>query len=237
MMSIVFFASLMAVMIGREPGIRLYDQFHRAFTHRHAAPCRLIHSEEGMLPSALIVTGHRSFSKLLATHTTLGRRLVRTAAIVLGDDGVADGRMLAGQQVNARALAIKEFTDRINDYVALQKKLAASLKQAPTDSPAQIEVRQKALAQAIRTARQKAKPGDIFGDAGKQFREIIRQDARERSDRDIYAAMQEVPRQAPPRVNVDYPEKAALATVPPLILKRLPRPAGRASSTGSWEGT
>ena len=34
--------------------------------------------------------------------------------------------------------------------------------------------------------------------------------------------MQEVPRQAPLRVNVAYPERAALATVPPLILNRLP---------------
>jgi hypothetical protein len=34
--------------------------------------------------------------------------------------------------------------------------------------------------------------------------------------------MEEVPRQPPPRVNLAYPEKAALATVPPLILNRLP---------------
>ena len=91
-----------------------------------------------------------------------------------------------------------------------------------TDSPAQIDARRKALAEVIRAARRKAKPGDIFGDAGKQFRDIIRQDARERSARDTYAAMQEVPRQRPPRVNIDYPAGAAFATVPPLILNRLP---------------
>ena len=62
----------------------------------------------------------------------------------------------------------------------------------------------------------------MFGDAGDTFRDIIRQDARERSVGDIYAAMQEVPRRPPLKVNVPYPERAALATVPPLILNRLP---------------
>ena len=56
----------------------------------------------------------------------------------------------------------------------------------------------------------------------RRLREIIRQDARERSVRDIYAAMQEVPRRPPLKVNVAYPERAPLATVPPLILSRLP---------------
>jgi hypothetical protein len=35
--------------------------------------------------------------------------------------------------------------------------------------------------------------------------------------------MQEVPPKSPPMVNTLYPEKAALATVPPLILANLPR--------------
>lgn len=159
---------------------------------------------------------------MLAKHTPIGRRLVCSAAVVSVMTGWPMAPMLAGQQVNPQALAIKEFTDRIKGYVALQKKMESTLKQSPTDNPAQIDVRRKALAQAIRVARQNAKRGEIFGAAGEQFREIIRQDARERSVRDAYAAMQEVPLQSPPRVNVDYPEKAALATVPPLILQRLP---------------
>lgn len=130
--------------------------------------------------------------------------------------------MLSGHQVNASALAIKEFIDRINGYLALQKKMESSLKQEPTDDPAQIESRRRALADAIRSARQNARPGEIFGAAGKLFHDVIKQDARERSIRDAFAAMQEVPRQSAPRVNVEYPKTAALATLPPLILKRLP---------------
>ncbi len=41
--------------------------------------------------------------------------------------------------------------------------------------------------------------------------------------RDAFNAMQEVPVKSPPAVNADYPESAALATVPPLILVNLPR--------------
>jgi hypothetical protein len=174
------------------------------------------------------VTGLKGFSKLLATRTKLERRLVRTerlvrtALIVSGVTVALTGTAEAGQRVNPQALAIQEFADRIRDYVALQHSMEASLKPTPTDSPAESDVRQKALAQAIRLARQTAKRGDMFGVAGDMFREIIRQDARERSVRDIYAAMQEVPRQPPLKVNVAYPERAALATVPPLILNRLP---------------
>lgn len=159
---------------------------------------------------------------MLATPATLERRLVRTAVMASMIAGSLTGTTDAGQLINPQALAIKEFADRVRDYLALQKKTEASLRPASTDSPAQFEVHQKALAAAIRLAREKAKPGDIFGDAGTQFRRIIRQDARERSNRDIFAAMEEVPRQPPPRVNLTYPERAALATVPPLILNQLP---------------
>jgi hypothetical protein len=168
------------------------------------------------------VTGRHSFSKLLAKHRGIRRRLVCSAVSALIATAWLTPPIAGHQQVNARAAALKDFTDRIADYVALQKRLESTLKQSPTDDPAQIDVRRKALAEAIRAARPRAKRGEVFGAAGAQFREIIRRDARERSVRDVYAAMQEVPLRSPIRVNVDYPEKAALATVPPLILKQLP---------------
>ena len=52
---------------------------------------------------------------------------------------------------------------------------------------------------------------------------MLREDAKDRSVRDAFAAMREVPKKTRPKVNADYPETAALATVPPLILKRLQR--------------
>jgi hypothetical protein len=129
----------------------------------------------------------------------------------------------AGQRTNEQADVLKGFSDRVKQYLDLQKRAEAGLPSLKeTDHPEKIEGRKAALASAIRAARADAKPGDIFGGASEQFRGVIRDDGRERSARDAFAAMQEVPKLTPPRVNAAYPEKAALATVPPLILKRLP---------------
>jgi hypothetical protein len=134
------------------------------------------------------------------------------------------GPVLAGQRVNPEALALKEFSDRVQSYISLQKKLEGGLpKLSPSNDPADIEVHRKALDQAIRAARQDAKRGDVFGSAEDQIREVVRRDAKDRSVRDAYAAMREVPVKAPVAVNAEYPERAALATVPPLLLNNLPR--------------
>ena len=129
----------------------------------------------------------------------------------------------AGPRTNEQTETSKEFSDRVKQYLALQKNAESALPSLEeTDHPEKIEARKVALAAAIRTARAGAKPGDIFGGAAEQFRGVIKDDSRQRSARDASAAMQEVPKLAPARVNASYPEKAALATVPPLILKRLP---------------
>jgi hypothetical protein len=129
----------------------------------------------------------------------------------------------ADQRVNEQAEILKGFTDRVKQYLDLQKKAEAHLSSLhPSDRPENIEAHTAALAEGIRAARMGARPGDVFNGAAEQFRRIIEDDAKNRSSRDAYAAMQEVPRRTPPKVNVEYPENAALATVPPLILKRLP---------------
>jgi hypothetical protein len=126
--------------------------------------------------------------------------------------------------VNPEAEAMAQFSKRVAAYLALQKKVEATLpSQKATDNPELIKTHVSSLADAIRSARADAKAGDCFDGASDQFRRIIRQDAGERSVRDSFAAMQEVPKRTPPRVNANYPETAALATVPPLILQRLQR--------------
>jgi len=131
---------------------------------------------------------------------------------------------LAQQRVNPQAEAMAAFSKRVNDYLSLQKKIEATLpSQKSTGDPAEIKRHVSQLADAIRSARTGAKAGEVFNGASEQFRQIIRDDAKNRSVRDAFAAMQEVPKRTPPRVNADYPETAALATVPPLILERLQR--------------
>ena len=130
----------------------------------------------------------------------------------------------AQTHVNPDAEAMAQFSKRVAAYLALQKKVEATLpSQKETDNPERIKAHVSSLAEGIRSARADAKAGDCFNGASDQFRRIIRQDAAERSVRDAFAAMQEVPTRTRPRVNANYPETAALATVPPLILQRLQR--------------
>ena len=125
--------------------------------------------------------------------------------------------------VDPSAEKLKAFTERVQKYIDLQKKLEGQLPAVgTTNDPAQIEAHGKALAESLRTARRDARPRDIFGDTAELFRLIIRQDAADRSVRDAFATMKEVPQSVVPKINADYPEKAPLATVPPLILRRLP---------------
>ena len=133
--------------------------------------------------------------------------------------------LLAGQaRVNPQADALARFSERVAAYLVLQKKVEGKLtSQKETNDPARINVHVANLANGIRAARGDAKPGDIFNGAAEHFRRSIREDAKSRSVRDAFAAMQEVPKRTPARVNADYPETAPLATVPPLILNRLPR--------------
>jgi len=129
-----------------------------------------------------------------------------------------------GDKVNPHAARLHSFTERLNEYVALKKKLESGLPQPqPSDRTTGVEQHRTELAQRIQDARRGARPGDLFGDTQPLFKEIIAKDASNRGVRDAYAAMQEVPAQNPPAVNTPYPEKAALATVPPLILVNLPR--------------
>ena len=116
------------------------------------------------------------------------------------------------------------FSERVTPISHCRRRLRARLTaQKQTSDPEKIKAHVTELAEGIRAARADAKPGDVFAGAAEQFRASIRQDSKERSSRDKFAAMQEVPKRTPPRVNADYPETAALATVPPLILTRLPR--------------
>jgi hypothetical protein len=122
--------------------------------------------------------------------------------------------------------ALKAFNQRVDTYLELKKKMHTDLpKPKPGDraTTGKAEATEDTLAARLQIARKDAKPGDVFGDAAAYVKQIIQHDAETRGIRDAYAAMEEVPAKSPPAVNAIYPEKAALATVPPLILVNLPR--------------
>lgn len=137
----------------------------------------------------------------------------------------AFGAFAQGSTVSEREHALKDFDRRVNAYVEQKKHLQEGLPdpKAGDRGTGKVEHIEDTLAARIQAARRTARPGDVFGEAAAHFRRIIEHDTQTRGIRDAYNAMQEVPAQSPPAVNAIYPEKAALATVPPLILVNLPR--------------
>lgn len=130
----------------------------------------------------------------------------------------------AQPRANPQAEELARFAKRVSAYLSLQKQVEGRLtSQKETNDPERITLHVANLANGIRAARANAKEGDVFNGASEQFRQMIREDAKDRSVRDAFAAMQEVPKHTPPKINAAYPEKAALASVPALILKRLQR--------------
>jgi hypothetical protein len=166
-------------------------------------------------------------SKLLA-NPAITRRLAAFATIFGLSTAICGLAALANAQhatTADREASLKAFTDRVNAYVDMKKKLQTDLsKPKPGDrGTGKAEAREDTIAARLQAARKDVNPGAVFGDAAPYFKQIIEKDTETRGIRDAYAAMQEVPSQNPPAVNAVYPEKAALATVPPMILVNLPR--------------
>ena len=127
--------------------------------------------------------------------------------------------------VNPTAAALYDFSERLNAYLKLREDLGHKLEPlAPTPSAGQLQARQQVLAAAVRNARKNARPGDLIPP---RVRELIRQavhdDLIRRKAGDTRAAPEEVPEGPLPGINRNYPERVALATVPPLLLANLPR--------------
>ena len=134
------------------------------------------------------------------------------------------------KRTNPDALILKEFNDRVAEYVELHKRAEKDVpKLKRTDDPAQINAREEALASAIRQARSQARAGDIFfPEARKLFLGIIRGESKGTDGARVRAAIKEGnPRSegSPVRLgtNAVYPDGAPLSLVPPALLLKLPQ--------------
>src|SRR5512143_776392 len=128
--------------------------------------------------------------------------------------------------VNPDAQPLVSLKERVNEYIALHKKLEDTLPHLPKEAtPQQIDANQRALAKLVQDARRTAKPGDIFtpesravihklmdqvfgGPDGKQLKSSI-MDENALKDRAL-------------TVNSRYPDTVPLSTVPPQVLAGLP---------------
>jgi len=89
--------------------------------------------------------------------------LVALSLCVVRTPALAGQPVAPSQQQAADAAAFREFSDRVQAYVKLQKTIVSGLPALkPTDLPEMITGYQQALARKIREARPHAKPGDIF---------------------------------------------------------------------------
>jgi hypothetical protein len=130
----------------------------------------------------------------------------------------------AQERVNPIAEAIAAFQKRVETYLTLRKDLTKTIPEVKeTGDPAKISAREKTLGQAIATAREGSKQGEVFGDLSSYLREIVAEDWKSRSPADQKASLSELPKNLKLTVNQPYPTTLPLATVPGNLLARLPK--------------
>jgi hypothetical protein len=131
------------------------------------------------------------------------------------------------QRTNPDAATIADFKKRVDDYVALHKKLEDTLPHLPKDAnPTQLDQHQRALQKLMQTNRAGAKQGDLFTPAmqkivRKLLGEVFRSKGGAQLKKEILEEWGER-QHATLAVNARYPDSVPLSTVPPQVLKGLP---------------
>ena len=152
---------------------------------------------------------------------------VRGLTLVLAFAGISTACRKETSPVDSMANAVSEFTERVDQYVALRNGLADSV--GPLDekmSQQEIADRATRLAAAIQAVRQNAKQGDIFTPrAATIFATLIKQEYSRRPPR-VKEVRGDAQAELPdfvPKVNEIYPTTYPLATFPPELLPLLPQ--------------
>ena len=154
-------------------------------------------------------------------------RTIALCAIALLCCGTTPDPSFAGFQapVHADSAAFEAFTKRVAGYTALQKKITAGLPSVPAKpTPTQIDDYQRALGQAIIQARKGARKGDVFGpDMPALIRRVLAPVFKGPEGAQVRAAIIEEPHPVVPAVNARYPDGVPLSTMPPDVLRLLPK--------------
>jgi hypothetical protein len=130
------------------------------------------------------------------------------------------------RKVNADALSSLVFVKRVDEYVALHRKLEATLPARPEHpTSAQLDRHAEALARLIGEARSHAKQGDVLQQDTRAYlrRQIGRALAGPDGPEMRRSIMEENPGRVQLHVNGRYPEGVPLTTMPPSVLAALPR--------------
>jgi hypothetical protein len=119
--------------------------------------------------------------------------------------------------------AVKEFQDRIDNYLSAKKK--KDVVQKPTDSPDKLAQQKQQTAEKSQQARPEAQRGDIFTPViSAYFKKQIKSTMHGPEGSRVRASL----RHAEPlpnvqlKVNAKYPKNLPLQSTPPTLLKNLP---------------
>jgi len=122
--------------------------------------------------------------------------------------------------------AAEDFESRVRQYRALQKKLAATLPKLPKRAtPEQVDENQRALGALIKTERAGAKRGELLTPEMQALvKRILAVVLGGADGKTIKASiMDENPGVPNLSVNDRYPDAIPLSTMPPQVLKALPK--------------
>jgi hypothetical protein len=158
-------------------------------------------------------------------------RMSRTILFHIVVLGALTGAVAAAAPATStsEAQTVAAFMARVKDYVALHEKLEATLpKFAERGTPEQVEKNQRALGDLIKSARQDAKPGDFFTPGMQVLVKRVLGEALSGPDRETIKAsiMDENPGVPKLVINERYPSSIPLSTMPPEVLKPLPKLKG-----------
>jgi hypothetical protein len=130
-------------------------------------------------------------------------------------------------KVNPNAATINEFVKRVEGYVALHKKLEATLPPLGKQTdPKQIDAHERALAKLIQGARASAKPGDLFQPSMQRLvRTLLAPVFRGKDGAQVKSEIldNEYKGNVVLAVNGRYPDEVPISTVPPQVLSELPQ--------------
>lgn len=124
------------------------------------------------------------------------------------------------------AAAFAEFEARVKDYVAMREGIEAKMPKLSKDAkPEEIEAHKTAFQDAVRSAREGAKQGDLFTPVlAAHIREVIKSETKPKEKQEVRETVLESEVKAVPvRVNYPYPESQELLEMPPTLLLKLPQ--------------
>lgn len=163
----------------------------------------------------------------LAYVTRMLRTLLAGALLLSAVHPPAASDQRKGTTVNSDALTIEAFKKRVDEYVALHRKLEGSIPALPKQaSPQEVDVHQRALAKLIQSARANAKQGDIFNPAMQQLvRRLLAPVFTGRSGAQIKSEIVDNEYKGSVKlvVNGRYPDDVPVSTMPPQVLTSLPK--------------